>query len=325
MVLRSAGRGLVGSRLFRGIVNTQRSLQNYNKQANKRRRTSSSSSGGGNLGITNQIDVKRVYKKKKRKSKRIVKRWKKFQRRVQRAISNSVPTQIELMRGHIDVTAAANNQQMFACMLYGEFGVSGAANDLGSQDLYQIISNSTSLSTTATNKLQFRGAFLDMYITNTGLVPAGTTIYVDIYTIYCRRDVFQYNGASDFCANTYGDSGNLSGGTTALSSTAFGVTPFQNPQFCSHFKITDVKRTVLEPGQTYNLQMKDHKSRNYFYNKTNKVVCLKGWTKGFLCIFKGAAGYNQQDVASNVAVEALRTYTYDYIQDNPQRAGYINV
>jgi len=319
-MVRAGTRAMIGAKSVNSIIRQRRRLDDYSRQVKKQKTSSSRSS----LGITNQFDVKRMYRARRRKPRRVIKRWRKFQRRVQRAISSEIPTQIELFRGHLDITATAGTQQMFGCVLYGEAGSNAAANDLGAQDLKQVVNDSNNLITTNTNKLQFKSAYLDLYLTNTGQTPAATTIYVDIYTVYCRKDVYQYNGVSDFCANTYADSTTLAGGT-ALASTVFGVTPFQNPMFCSHFKIGEVKRVVLENGQTYNIQMKDHKIRNYYFGKTEKVVCLKGWTKGFLCVFKGAAGYNAQDVASNLAIECLRTYTFDYFQTTAQSAGYRNV
>lgn len=282
----------------------------------------SSSSGGMGLGLTNQRDTARLYKARKRSWRS--KRMGRFSSKVRSVLDKQVPSQIEIMRLHLDITASINTQQFAAVMLYGEAPAAVGTNDIGAGDLSQIVTNSSLLGSSASNKVDFKSAYLDMYITNTGLVPSTQALYIDVYTIYCRKDVYQYNGTADFYFNTFTDSGNLTG-TSALTATSFGVTPFANPMFCSHFKIGEVKRVILAPGETYNTQMKDRKSRNYYYGKTEKVVCKKGWTKGFLLVLKGGAAYNAQDAASTIAIEGIRTYNYVVRQVNAQLAGSITI
>lgn len=321
MVRRGGYGGLAAGAVGVGRALYKRAAKEAVKYVAKRRKTSGGTSGGPTVGITNQRDFKKMYKSKKRS--RRSKAAGRFQKRVMRAVAKEVPSQIELMRGHIDATAAVNTQGYLACVLYGEAGNPAGVSDLGSGDIATLVGDSASMSTAATNKLQFKSAFLDLYITNTASDPLPNTLYLDIYTIYCRKDVYQYDGAAAAFNAMFGASVNLTS-TTVLTGSVFGVTPFMNPLFCQHFKIGECTRVVLEPKQTYNCQMKDRKFRNYYFPNSNKVVCLKGYTKGYLIVYKGAAGYNQQDVTCNVAVEALRTYNYESIQHDAQAAGYIN-
>lgn len=328
MVRRGAAGGLAAFAGMAGRALLKRGAKQVAKYYSKSKKQRASSGGRASLGITNQYDVARLYRGKRRS--RRSKAFGRFSSKVRKVIDKQLPPQIELMRSHGDFTAAINTQGYVGVWLYGEAG-GGGTQDMGVLDLSHLVDNAvnSNVLTTNTSKLDIKSAYLDLYITNTGLVPSTTTCYVDIYTVYCRRDTYTGNGGANWMNSVWADSGNLSAGvlgtpSTALTTATMGTTLFMNPMFCSYFKIGEVRRVVLEPGQTYNTQLKDHKNRTYKYQASQKTVCKAGWTKGFILLFRGAAAYNAQDAPSQITVEALRTYNYVIKETAPQSAGRID-
>lgn len=321
-----------GRRVFQGAKRVVSERDKHNKAALEdmkrrkvgKRKAAPRKRGGGNssLGISRYHESKRMYRAKRFGGKK--RRAHTFKKRVMAVVDKRLSSQIALYRAHLDLTASSNSQGYFACSLFGEYGNTGSAVDIGSADLLTLINSEPSTINTAPEKIDIKSGYLDMYLTNTGTSPTGTVLYVDIYKYACRRDTYQYDGVAGFYSQTCGDGVTTTGGT-ALGPTVYGVTPFMNTNWCNHFKILSVDRIVLGAGESFNLQLADKRLRTYFFQKTNKTVCKKGWTKGFFCIYKGAAGFNVQDVASNLEVECLRTYNFVAPNVEPVVAGYQNI
>lgn len=314
---------------FRSLVRTgagavgaaYRGYKSFNKGRSSRKRSS-------NTGfLTNQYDVKRQYTRK-RMPRRKRKAWVKKVRMVKSIMYKDLASQYQMFRSFLTGALAAGNQGVFSGGLYGENGTPATADDFGISDLYSLDTLAGSFGTL--NNWDLRSAVLDIEIVNIGNT-AGTagSLTVDCYEIVCRKSLNSQGtaavvGPADLFNKGFAMQDKI-GTNTVLGSTLPGVVPFQNSNFCQHFKILKKTRILLGVGQATHFMHRDSRKRRYQYDIASRPVCSPGWYHGFMFIVQGVADVGNYATICAYSATVQRYYTYAVNEFNSVQAGYTNI
>lgn len=270
--------------------------------------------GTDNAPVTSQYDVRTWYKKKNM-PRRKKKKWVKFKKQVNAVFNKQIAPTYFLYRTTATVTAIEGTQHWASVMLYTGGTGSAPNNDLGRIAEGVQGSSGNQLGT----KFRFESACLDLLMRNAG---TGTCL-VDVYTIYCRKDVPSVYASPFILISTLEQLANQDTNTdTKISDTDIGYTPFHNPMFCSYYKVAKKRTLTLTGGGVSEIQMRDAKNRKMwgldYYNKSS----LKGWTKGYLLCIRGAFnGLVTPEVQLNIAY--TRSYVLRQVQDSTWKSAAV--
>lgn len=284
---------------YAGFLASRSSQSMWNKKANAHAASRNYGSRASNVA-TNQYDVRSRYKKKTmpRKQK---KKWLKFKNKVNAVFNKQIAPTYFLFRETTTTGSAADLQGWASVMLYTANSGANPNNDIGRVASGIQGAGGNQIGT----KYRFESACLDLLMRNTGT----PTAIIDIYTIYCRKDVPD-NYASPFTLITTLDStanqdANLD---NKIEDTSIGYTPFHNPMFCSYYKVAEKKTLILGSGQTAEVQMRDSKNRKLWGIDYVGKTSLAGWTKGYLLCCRGAF-----DSLTTPATTVALAYTRSYV------------
>lgn len=275
--------------------------------------------------ITQQYDVKTQYRRK-RMPRRKRKRWMRQVRKVNHIVDNRLGSQYQMFRSFATGTNSNGTQSFLSAGLFGENGTPATAFDMGIDDLYNL--NLKNGDTGKINKFHIKSGVLDIELTNLGGEGYNNSLTADVYEIVCRKDLNTQGttaaaGPSDLMNDGFADQ-DLLGSNTALGATLPGVTPFQNAEFCRHFKIIKKTRVLLSVGQTTHFMLRDAKNRTYRYDSASRPVCSVGWYHGYLIIIQGVVDIGNYASACKYAMTGQRYYDYVQSEVNSVRAGYSN-
>lgn len=250
--------------------------------------------------VTSQYDYRQQYKKKKRY---VPRRAKVFRRRVKSVIFKELGSNQYIFRAHRNPTWVAGRQSVSGITLLGLAGDRDTENnDLN--DVFEsglITSSSISLSlrraAQENSKLVITNHCIDFIFRNGQTTQ---TMDLDVYVLYCRKDVPRAATASGSVSGTLeamweniaSNQRNAEG--TALTSilpSSMGLTPFQLPQFCSYWTVASKKKFILGPGVTANYQYKSSRPKTVSgrdvtaeSSDLSVLYAKKGVTVGFLFI-----------------------------------------
>lgn len=254
---------------------------------------------------TAQYDVKTRYAKTRMPGRKR-KQWKKFKGKVNAVLNKNVAPTYFLFRETTSMSSTINSQAWASVMLYTANGTQ-PNNDLGRI----AIGVQSAAGNQIASKYRFESACLDLLLRNYGTTQA----IVDIYTIYCRKDVPD-NYASPFELITNLDSiaNQDSNSDSKITDSNIGYTPFHNPMFCSYYKVAKKQTLILAAGQVSEIQMRDSKNRKLYGIDYVGKTSMAGWTKGYLLCTRGA--YNNVETPStNVALAYTRSYCLRNVSD----------
>jgi len=282
-----------------------RAYKSYTKTSKKR--------PSGNYGVTNQHDVKTIYRKKfmpKYKKRK----WISFVKKVNAVTEKQYATQTVLFNQNTSKTNTAGNQDYMSCWLYGRNGDVGAAgSEPGITDLATIFNT---VATQATERLIFKSAVLDLTITNN----ASVTCEVDIYHVRLRKDDV---------ADTFVDAvqkAEFVTGTlptyTSLIMTKRGCTPFEFPTLISNIGMSILKKTkiFMPGGGTSTYQLRDPRQKRFGREDVvnDPTFIMPYHTQGLIIMFKPVAGL--QDSLATLNIGVTRKFSFikmdkNYVQD----------
>lgn len=260
----------------------------YYKKSGSRTKTRTKNAERGEIGPSTYHESKTLYRRRPR-SKRYRRRWKKFKSKVRAVTAHDKPRSVAL-RLQVQRNGLTSNdaQAVHMVSLYSQSHATDAYHD----DIRQVIKVANQSATTTLNQLThylFTNAQMECIFTN---ASNSLTFYLDVYWCYCRRDsvflpfdLFR-DGVMDSTANIFGDEAVTAQGTAtdpgATGVANYGLTPYQSPSFCKHYKIVRKDRHYLAPGASIQVVWKDKKTRLFEatgeYEQTNQPI-KKGWTK----------------------------------------------
>lgn len=274
--------------------------------------------------MTNQYDVKTIYRKKRmpRYKKRA---WKRFVYKSHSAAMKLVGTKSVVFNSQI-LRGWPNNgnndpttSDTAAVALYGMSGTD-TVMCYGMDDVKKIANNDTQTDNWR-EKFIFGSAALDVTFHNHGT----NKLEVDVYTIYCKGDHY-----SSPCL----DGSNNDAGTTSINiaqnpllffsnnaAATRGATPWQFPGWLKlgYTVIKKVKHFV-SAGEVFTHQMRDPRNRimrKSTIDSSQSDFCWSGVTKLLLFQVKAVAGALGVENNSNLyTIGATRTYSYKVFQDN---------
>lgn len=303
----------VGKKIYNAYRQGQR--QNRSFTQNKRRYTPTQRS------VTFQDDESTLYSR--RRAPRRVRR--RARRSYRRFVSNQVKSLAQKTRlwttafnsTTITPTGWSDGQSVFDVGLYG-----GIASSNTWGNLYELCGDEGLL--TANGKIHFKSAVLDVQIRNTSdLLDPPNPIWVDVYTVYCRKEGWDAPGAD--WTNALQNQGSIPSTSTKITPLTVGSTPFDAPGFGSSWLIARKKRYRISPGESAFLQMRDPK--NHVFNtarferdggtSSNRVQMFRGMTKGYVIVVRSGSFSNNSPFALPFSYEVLYSQNYKYcIEDS---------
>lgn len=306
----AAGTMVPGSRgrwtaaLYQGARMAYRGYKRYRSSRNSNKDNSDGRSDGIN---TFQDQSDRLYTKR-RVPRRKVRKAKRWNRAVVKVINRSLSDRNFLRQSTAALTAAAGQQNAFS------FSLNGCAGSLGqNDDLSVIIGNITPSASTFTQKYQLKSAVMDLTITASNANSAVS--FLDFYFVVSRKDAAAAFAQSHASVLVTGFTDMTGGGSVTYQD--YGVTPFQNPQFCQYFLITKVQRVQLGPGQTCSIMDKYNRLRILNTEDIDGALCFrKGISRGILCIWSGGPSLTGAASASTLQINCTRTYQLNTLQNS---------
>lgn len=306
--LKNVARGLAGVASMRGLSNWSsfRPMGTYGGFTKKEIYGKSRAGIYNGNPATNQYDVKTRYVKK-RMPKRKAKSWGKFKNKVNAVLNKQIAPTFFLFRETSTCSSAANTQAWASIMLYTANQGAAPNNDVG-----RIASGIVSAGGNQVgSKYRFESGVLDLLIRNTGT----PTAIVDVYTIYCRKDVpSTYQSPFSLITNLDATANQDGNADTIISDNDIGYTPFHCPLFCSYYKVAKKNTIILGSGEISEMQMRDPKNRKLFGIDYIGKSSMRGWTKGYLICVRGAFdGLTTPGVTVGLAY--TRSYTLRELTD----------
>lgn len=233
--------------------------------------------------ISTQHDVAGRYRRK-RMPRRKRKKWIGFSRKVSHSIMQLQP----LLSYTYDIIGprkqfSANTQVTDGQML----GVVEATNNNEILQMFRAAYGALlTRSTLDKYRLFVKSLCLDVQITNTGL----GSIIIDVYTVIARQNSSLTGRIDVQYTDAFAEQSLLPGGGTVDPANP-STTPFQNPLFCSLWKILSKKEILLGAGQTTTMQLRIPYNRYLSGKYMENVNILKNFTRAFLFQGRGTPEY----------------------------------
>lgn len=300
------------------------------KYAAKKAFSRSGSKNGSSSGaVTYQHDTKSVYRRK-RMPYRKRKRWTGFVKKV-RAIEFKDHASNHVVRAYSSPTivvshTGSSSQGAQSMTNVGLYGISNEAENYSiAGDLIDIWTEWCGTNPTAvlSQKMCFTTAISDVYITNTGT----TTLIVDVYESYCRKDMTYAQGAGLFDTVGLSNFPNDQTGEKQLNASTFGVTPFQLPNYTTYFKIANKTKHVISPGNVVTWQCRDTRNRvirgEHISPYYQSYVAKKGLTRFWTIVATTPDGATSQD--GSYKITQSRTYNFKVLDQSAERGRFLAV
>lgn len=297
----------------------------------KRRRT-----GVNSNNVTFQHDYASIYNRRRAPRKvraRARRAYKRFNHQLVNSLGqNTWAVSKAFASGVITPTSLSNCQTIASVGLYGAEDPATDTNVTWS-DLWTIAAQD---GISVGRKYHFKSACLDLQIRNStdsftgGEDPSPTTICVDLYTIYARKDGY-YAPALDWLAGMDQQIA-LHAGTKATPQS-LNATPFDAPGFCSSYLIGKKTRYRISPGNSVYLQLRDSKDHQWSTDKLNwntgtskaQTRFFKGYSKGYLMAIRSAdpvVGTPSVLVPYSFELVYTKNYKYGIQEDNTDAQEY---
>lgn len=282
------------------------------------------------VGVTNQYDAKRIYRKKSmpRYKKR---RWIKYVRKVRAAILKDVGSKTIVLNNEVRSDWTNTGNQIYAVSLYGACGLSPNLIQAGSDDLKKIFLNDPDLNNEYSAKAIFMSAVLDITLLNMS-TKNGTEdernlgLEVDVYELVYTAVQDATNPRGIF-TTADSETSLINPGQAGIDIFTRGATPFDFPQALSKgVKILSKKKYFLGKGETATYQLRIPK--NYVLNHANvnnadNNFMLPYKTRTLLIIAKGLPGADGY-VDKILHCGTTRKYMYKVVKNNIDQDNALN-
>lgn len=252
--------------------------------------------------ISNQHDVSTRYVKRRMpRYKR--KRWTRFVKRVRHVELQQQPLQIYTKTVHNAGSTAAGNGSFFGVMLGG----TTASNN--NDELFQVFKGAYNLANAAAcsaYRIFIKSMCLDVILANTG----SSTIIFDVYRVRCRQSWSAADTLSTMFNTTLSEV-KADSTTGTISATDAAITPFDNPNFCSYWKVLSKKEVIVSAGNVSTMQIRMAKNRHL----EGKVLgtnpqAIPGYTEGFFITWHGAPNATPTWAATGLTISSTTTVHY---------------
>lgn len=273
-----------------------------------------SGNSGGPIAVTNQYDAKTIYRRK-RVSKRRVKRRKASYKVFRRNYLSTLGCN-QFVKTNTQDVASVLNQQVVTSFWFLGCGIADPH-----QDLITIKNNIATAGVAASwrknETIYVRRAVCDVTLYNQ---TVGVTADIDVYYVRIRKSGILGNSLDNaFTTALISQQKPDTSAVTALTTTTYGTTPFQAPQWCEYFTIVNKKKFLISTDQTVHFQIKQGfrsvnlestADFNYMRGNTGVIIIFNGVYKSTLLGFP----------AVTLGVTYQRTYNVKYIAEGDDRA-----
>lgn len=142
-------------------------------------------------------------------------------------------------------------------------------------------------------KVMVKSICLDVHLTNN----SSNTVEIDVYQVKLRRDWAANDRIDVMYYTTYlqaagAVAANPVIGTATKGYFQIGNTPFQNSNFCEHWKILSKRTIMMSTGQSTSLQMRVGRKFVDGNALQRYQFGIPGYTKGYLFVMRGAPRWN---------------------------------
>lgn len=243
--------------------------------------------------LTGQFDYKTDYRKKRLsyRKRRLVKKRRKWKKKIVNTVRSANVGTTHVVRRSLALLNSGVGE--FNAICYGLYGLNGTSNDdfnstADVREIYREVSNADFVDAnnlaaqTQNHELYFIHATMELTVRNNGPTDA----LLEAYHIRGQKrspvntsPTGIYAGAFAKAAIAFDPNQNptLVNPTAPIAGQTFdrklvfsdiGVTPFQAPYFCQHYKIYKRTKFRIAPGQEVNFVIHEKKPRTFFMNTT---------------------------------------------------------
>lgn len=272
-------------------------------------------------GVTNQYDVKTIYRKR-RMPRRKRRQWVKAVKKHRAIALKSVGTRTAIKNGTIGGAFQGDAQYIVSAALYGLYGINDWGVNQGYRDMYDILNGDTTGDVDAMNeKCLFTSGVMDLTFNNIG----DTKLEVDIYHIRVGDST-----VSERLDATYGTAlaNTDNNSSTPVTTQTRGWTPFEATVASSRgVRVYKKIKHFVGVGEVFTHQIRD--SKNHMMNGSklwnNSVIDqgLYNWVgkSQYLFFIVKAVPGTDAEAQSNFRVGVTRVYKWKVFEDNQDFIG----
>lgn len=259
-----------------------------------------------------------------------------FAKKVKKIVMHTVASENSYLENYVDyVTTAAEVKDAEANQIMWCENQKAASGGLGQAQRWNLMMMDPvylNLISQNIEAVQTTKATIKSYQTKARLVNAGTA-QLTLWEYRCKARNDQSTNLTTMLTGGFSDAS--TGINAKPTSTTLGATPFQNPAWCSVFKITKVKRWNLKPAQA---KWVSYRSKGDF-QFTQERISPDGNTKTILkgqsisvFVVQGSFGYLSTNtdgkrygiVAPNLGIEYYTKIHYSWVKDDSVAHGIHN-
>lgn len=257
-------------------------------------------------------------------NRRSLKRKNRFIQKVRNVMMKSAGQKSVKAQGSGSGTALAG-QQNFIAFDFADGAKSSAGADLGRLTT-SIDSGNEKAVTLKLSMREFRFTIQNDNNYNNiivaGVIPNPIYLRGKVYHVVARKDFdgstngYQSLGAA--FTTGLADEGTLTAPFgTKLVTTDVDVTPFDAPNFCSHWKILSVEDIMLGPGESIELVTRRSKDRWINGERIIENSAIRGITEGYIIIYKGTLSpITHAPAAVTISTYSTTTYHFEHLVDD---------
>lgn len=291
--------------------------------------------------LTKYGDTKTMYKARRRS--RFSKRKSKFAMRVRNVMANITGLKSAIFYANASLVVPAAQQ--------GWIPVSMSGGNLNISPYLANLLTSIDPGGQTNCTLKLHMAELEVFVMNddakitengytfnvaTGVVPShsytkgdlvsGNVMFVKVY-----HWVSRFDSGNNFGGDPYTMLANFMTAEAALGAPVAtkispadnGATPYDCPQWCSAFKIVDVKEYTIQPGEVLRLLLRNTKWRFIQGSRIYDNAFLKNITEGYMIQVHGPPNYTTGELAGAEAqVKFIQRYHFKHISDDRNATGH---
>lgn len=308
-----------------------------------RRRNKKQTSG---IGVTDHYDARLIYRKRRMRP-RMRRRWKQFKNKVLAVSEKGLGSQTVVFNTTISAFNAVAGEQVYAtCGLYTANSTVSYYNDMdsiGALNAGAVTTPTTGLSVSASSKVIFKSAVLDLTIRNASTVataggPVLTSearLEVDIYEVILKRadeEGAVYTTLADLFNQNSARTDPIGGAGTELSLITRGVTPFDLTYALSNFgiKILSKRKYQISNGDQITYQVRDPR-RHVFPQReltSTEGFAFRGLTRMVVIVGKLSPGLTKGastgQYTERLEIGLTRKYFYKVENWSEDRTQFIN-
>lgn len=207
----------------------------------------------------------------------------------------------------------------------GAFGEGGTTDDMNYL-LQTAVINADVEGPTAVASQQLKIVVTGWMVETQIVNESSNTAYIDMYYWKCKRNnpasttgQPAINSIAQLFAESVEDiaiNRPVVAGVNKLTSTLYGVTPFQGSEFAKTIRIYKKVRVKMAPGGV--TQIEQRSARNYFISGSfaEKYSMIQGKTEGIMFVFYGVPTATQNPAPVSLRFLTNKNYTWRMYQDN---------